>query len=43
MLALSRGPTAEERRLLQEKLEQFREKKPRRDEWAPRAETQDPV
>jgi len=43
MLALSKGPTSEERSMLQEKLEQFREKKPRRDEWAPRAETQDPA
>ena len=43
MLALSKGPNSEERSMLQEKLEQFREKKPRRDEWAPRAETKDPV
>ena len=43
MLALSRGPSSEERSMLQEKLEQFREKKPRRDEWAPRAGTQDPA
>ena len=43
MLALSKGPTPEEKTMLQEKLEQFREKKPRRDEWAPRAETSDPA
>ena len=43
MLALSKGPNPEERKMLEEKLEQFRDKKPRRDEWAPRAESADPV
>ena len=43
MLALSKSPTREERKMLQEKLEQFREKKPRRDEWTPRAEATDPA
>ena len=43
MLALSKGPTLEERKMLEEKLEQFRDKKPRRDEWAPRAESADPA
>lgn len=43
MLALSKGPSPEERKTLQEKLEQFRNKKPRRDEWAPRAESADPA
>ncbi len=43
MLALSKGPTPEERKMLEEKLAQFREKKARRDEWAPRAESSDPV
>lgn len=43
MLALSKGPTPEERKMLEEKLTQFREKKARRDEWAPRAESSDPV
>lgn len=43
MLALSKGPSAEEKKMLQEKLEQFRAKRPRRDEWAPRAESSDPV
>ena len=43
MLALSKGPTAEERKMLEEKLEQFRDKRPRRDEWAPRAESADPA
>ena len=36
MLALSKGPTPEEKKMLEEKLAQFREKKSRRDEWAPR-------
>ena len=36
MLALSKGPTPEEKKMLEEKLVQFREKKSRRDEWAPR-------
>jgi len=43
MLALSKGPSAEEKKMLQDKLEQFREKRPRRDEWAPRVETADPA
>jgi tetratricopeptide (TPR) repeat protein len=43
MLALSKGPNPEERKMLEEKLEQFRDKKPRRDEWAPRAESADPA
>jgi tetratricopeptide (TPR) repeat protein len=43
MLALSKGPTPEEKKMLQEKLEQFREKKARREEWAPRAESSDPA
>jgi len=43
MLALSKGPNPEERKMLEEKLEQFRDKKPRRDEWAPRAESVDPA
>ena len=43
MLALSKGPTPEEKKMLQEKLEQFREKRARRDEWAPRAESADPA
>lgn len=43
MLALSKGPTAEEKKMLEEKLEQFREKRVRREEWAPRAETADPA
>ena len=43
MLALSKGPNPDERKMLEEKLEQFRDKKPRRDEWAPRAESADPA
>lgn len=43
MLALSKSPTPDEKKMLQEKLEQFREKKPRRDEWTPRAEAADPA
>jgi tetratricopeptide (TPR) repeat protein len=43
MLALSKGPNPEERKMLEEKLEQFRDKRPRRDEWAPRAESADPA
>jgi tetratricopeptide (TPR) repeat protein len=43
MLALSKGPTPEEKKMLEEKLAQFREKKSRRDEWAPRAESSDPA
>jgi len=43
MLALSKGPNPDERKVLEEKLEQFRDKKPRRDEWAPRAESADPA
>jgi len=43
MLALSKGPTPEEKKILEEKLAQFREKKSRRDEWAPRAESSDPA
>jgi tetratricopeptide (TPR) repeat protein len=43
MLALSKGPNPEERKMLEEKLEQFRDKRPRREEWAPRAESADPA
>jgi len=43
MLALSKGPNPDERKMLEEKLEQFRDKKPRRDEWAPRAGSADPA
>ena len=43
MLALSKSPTPEEKKTLEEKLEQFRDKRPRRDEWAPRAESADPA
>jgi len=43
MLALSKRPSAEEKKMLQEKLEQFREKRPRREEWAPRGEAADPA
>ena len=43
MLALSKGPTPEEKKMLEEKLEQFRDKRPRRDEWAPRAGSADPA
>ncbi len=43
MLALSKGPTPEEKKMLEEKLAQFREKKSRRDEWAPRVESSDPA
>jgi len=43
MLALSKRPSVEEKKMLQEKLEQFREKRPRREEWAPRGEAADPA
>ena len=43
MLALSKGPTPEEKKMLEEKLVQFREKKSRRDEWAPRGGGSDPA
>jgi hypothetical protein len=43
MLALSKGPTPEEKKMLEEKLAQFREKKSRRDEWAPRGGGSDPA
>jgi hypothetical protein len=43
MLALSKGPTAEERKALEARLEEYREKRTRREEWAPRAETADPA
>jgi len=43
MLALSKAATPEEKKMLEEKLEQFRSKKPRRDEWAPRADSADPA
>jgi len=43
MLALSKGPTLEERKMLEQKLERYREKKTGRDEWAPKAEAADPA
>ena len=43
MLALSKGPTPEEKKMLEEKLAQLREKKSRRDEWAPRGGGSDPA
>jgi len=43
MLALSKGPTPEEKKMLEQKLERFREKKTGRDEWTPKAEAVDPA
>ena len=43
MLALSKGPTPDEKKMLEEKLEQFREKKKGRDEWTPKGETAGPA
>lgn len=43
MLALSKGPTPEERKMLEQKLERYREKKTGRDEWTPKAEIADPA
>ena len=43
MLALSKGPTPEEKQMLEQKLERYREKKTGRDEWTPKAEAADPA
>lgn len=37
MLALTKGPTPEERKMLEERLERYREKKAGRDEWTPKS------
>jgi tetratricopeptide (TPR) repeat protein len=43
MLALSKAPTPEEKKMLEEKLGLFREKKTGRDEWVPKGEAVDPA
>lgn len=43
MLALSKGPNPEERKMLEDRLEKYREKKVGRDEWAPKAPAADPA
>ena len=43
MLALSKGPTPEERKMLEERLEKYRAKKVGRDEWGSKAQAPDPA